>query len=64
MTECLDVAEMFSAVADGARVRAKGMGSTAGLSLGENVVGAIKVMRPGLFVNATAVLDRGSTQRD
>lgn len=49
----LDVAELFNAVADGARVRAKGVGSVATLSSGENVlVGAIHALMPGLFVNA------------
>ena len=53
----LDVAELFNAVADGARVRAKGVGSVAALSSGDNVVvGAIQAMLPGLFVNAEAVL--------
>lgn len=51
----LDVAELFNAVAEGARLRAKGMGTIASLSSGENViVGAIQVMLPALFVNAEA----------
>lgn len=50
-----DVAELFNAVADGARLRAKGMGTVASLSSGENViVGAIQAMLPALFVNAEA----------
>ena len=53
----LDVAEMFNAVTEGARMRAKGMGSIAALSSGENVVvGAIRTMLPGLFVNPEVVL--------
>jgi hypothetical protein len=53
----LDVAEMLNAVTEGARMRAKGMGSIAALSSGENVVvGAIQAMLPGLFVNGAAVL--------
>jgi hypothetical protein len=60
----LDVAEMFNAVADGARMRAKGMGSVAALSTGDNVVvGAIRAMLPGLFTNADAVLAEGSRPR-
>jgi hypothetical protein len=61
----LDVAEMFNAVTDGARIRAKGMGSVAALSSGENVVvGAIQAMLPGLIVNADAVLgDRSAPPR-
>ncbi len=52
-----DVAELLSAVADGARLRAKGVGSVATMSSGENVVvGAIQVMLPGLFVNAAGGL--------
>jgi hypothetical protein len=48
-----DVAELFNAVADGARIRARAMGSVAALSSGENVVtGAIFAMLPALFVNA------------
>lgn len=51
----LDVAELFNAVADGARVRAKGMGTVASLSSGENVVvGAIQAMLPALFLNSEA----------
>jgi hypothetical protein len=58
----LDVAEMLNAVTDGARMRAKGMGSVASLSSGDSVVvGAIHAMLPGLFVNAAAVLDSGTT---
>jgi hypothetical protein len=49
----MDVAELFNAVADGARTRARAMGSIAQLSSGENVlVGAIQAMLPQLFVNA------------
>jgi hypothetical protein len=56
----LDVAEMLNAVTEGARMRAKGMGSVAALSSGESVVvGAIRTMLPGLFVNAAAVLGDG-----
>jgi hypothetical protein len=51
----LDVAELFNSVAEGARLRAKAMGTVASLSSGENViVGAIQTMLPGLFVNAEA----------
>jgi hypothetical protein len=47
----LDVAELFSAVTEGTRVRARAMGSVAALSSGENVVvGAIQAMLPGLFI--------------
>ncbi|MET0417866.1 MAG: hypothetical protein ABW022_17800 [Actinoplanes sp.] len=47
-----DVAELFNAVADGARVRARVMGSIASLSTGDNVVvGAIHAMMPQLFVD-------------
>lgn len=50
----LDVAELFNAVANGARVRARAMGPVARLSSGENVVvGAIQAMLPQLFVNAS-----------
>jgi hypothetical protein len=53
----LDVAEMLNAVTDGARMRAKGMGSVAALSTGDNVVvGAIRAMLPALFTNTDAVL--------
>jgi hypothetical protein len=53
----LDVAEMLNAVTDGARMRAKGMGSVAALSSGDNVVvGAIRAMLPALFTNTDAVL--------
>jgi hypothetical protein len=46
----LDVAEMFDAVASGARVRARATGSVSLLSSGDNVVvGAIQAMLPGLF---------------
>jgi hypothetical protein len=55
----LDVAEMLNAVTDGARMRAKGMGSVAALSTGDNVVvGAIVAMLPTLFDNADAGLRR------
>jgi hypothetical protein len=55
----LDVAELFNAVADGARMRAKGVGSVAALSSGANVVvGAIHAMMPGLFVNGADVVVR------
>jgi hypothetical protein len=47
-----DVAELFNAVADGARVRARAIGSIAALSTGDNVVvGAVHAMAPQLFVN-------------
>lgn len=47
----LDVAELFNSVADGARLRAQGIGSVARLSSGDDVlVGAIHAMMPGLFV--------------
>jgi hypothetical protein len=53
----LDVAEMLNAVTDGARMRAKGMGSVAALSTGDNVVvGAIVAMLPTLFENVDAAL--------
>jgi hypothetical protein len=48
----LDVAEMFNAVADGARVRGMAMGAVASLSTGDNVVvGAIRAMMPSLFLD-------------
>lgn len=51
----LDVAELFNAVAEGARLRARVMGTVASLSSGENVlVGAIHAMLPALFVNPEA----------
>ena len=60
----LDVAEMFNAVTDGARMRAKGMGSVAALSTGDNVVvGAIRAMLPALFTNAEAALIEGARPR-
>ena len=60
----LDVAEMLNAVTDGARMRAKGMGSVAGLSNGDNVVvGAIRAMLPTLFVGAEAALAQGPRPR-
>ena len=47
----------MNAVTDGARMRAKGMGSVAALSTGDNVVvGAIRAMLPALFTNTDAVL--------
>ena len=50
----LDVAELFNAVANGARVRARAMGTVSQLSSGDNVVvGAIQAMLPALFVNAS-----------
>jgi hypothetical protein len=52
----LDVAELFHVVADGARLRARALGSVAELSSGEDVLaGAILAMIPGLFVNAPAM---------
>jgi hypothetical protein len=49
----LDLAELLNTVADGARVRAKGVGSVATLSTGDNVlVGAIQAMLPSLLVPA------------
>ncbi|MBL8925309.1 MAG: hypothetical protein JNM77_03600 [Pseudonocardia sp.] len=60
----LDVAEMFNAVTDGARMRAKGMGSVAALSTGDNVVvGAIRAMLPALFTNADTALLEGARPR-
>jgi hypothetical protein len=48
-----DVAEIFYAVAEGARLRARALGSAAALSSGDDVLaGAIRVMLPGLFQNA------------
>jgi hypothetical protein len=50
----LDVAEMFNAVADGARVRGIAMGSVAALSSGDSVVvGAVRAMMPALFVDTS-----------
>jgi hypothetical protein len=46
----LDVAEMFNAVAEGARVRGMAMGAVASLSSGDSViVGAVSAMMPSLF---------------
>ena len=60
----LDVAEMLNAVTDGARMRAKGMGSVAALSTGDNVVvGAIRAMLPALFTNTDAALTEGARPR-
>ena len=60
----LDVAEMLNAVTDGARMRAKGMGSVAALSSGDNVVvGAIRAMLPTLFAGADAALAEGARPR-
>jgi hypothetical protein len=51
-----DVAELFNAVADGARMRARAMGSVAELSSGENVlIGAIHTMMPGLLADGPEV---------
>jgi hypothetical protein len=50
-----DVSEMVNSLSDGARVRARAMGSVASLSSGENVVlGAILTMMSGLFVDVPA----------
>ncbi len=47
-----DVAEVFHALAEGARLRARATGSAAALSSGDNVlVGAIHMLLPGLFLN-------------
>jgi hypothetical protein len=47
-----DVSEMINALSDGARVRARAMGSVASLSSGEDVVfGSILTMMSGLFVD-------------
>lgn len=55
-----DVAELLNAVSEGARLRAKGIGSVATLSSGDNVVvGAIEAMLPNLFLNSTDVLPTG-----
>ncbi|WP_181781088.1 hypothetical protein [Pseudonocardia pini] len=48
----LDVAEMFNAVTEGARIRGMAMGTVASLSTGDNVVvGSIRAMMPSLFVD-------------
>ncbi|MGY1762299.1 hypothetical protein ACI79G_15110 [Geodermatophilus sp. SYSU D00779] len=50
-----DVAEVFHALAEGARLRARATGSATALSSGDNVlVGAIHMLLPGLFVNPEA----------
>jgi hypothetical protein len=50
-----DVAEVFHALAEGARLRARATGSAAALSSGDNVlVGAIHMLLPGLFLNPEA----------
>jgi hypothetical protein len=52
----LDTAELFHVVADGARLRARTLGSVAELSSGDNVLaGAVLAMLPGLFVTAPTV---------
>jgi hypothetical protein len=52
----LDVAELFHVVADGARLRARALGSVAELSSGDDVLaGAVLAMIPGLFTNAPAM---------
>ncbi len=52
-----DVAEVFHAVAEGARLRARATGSATALSSGENVLtGAIHMLLPGLFVNPEATM--------
>ncbi|WP_433502078.1 hypothetical protein ACQP04_19955 [Pseudonocardia halophobica] len=57
----LDVAEMFNAVADGARVRGMAMGAVASLSSGDSVVvGAVRAMMPTLFLNAENLAEPGS----
>jgi hypothetical protein len=49
----VDVAEIFHALGDGARLRARALGSVAELSSGENVLaGAVIAMVGGLLVNA------------
>jgi hypothetical protein len=48
----VDVAELFHAVAEGARLRARAMGAVAALSSGDNVLaGAVHVMLQGLCAN-------------
>jgi hypothetical protein len=55
---------MLNAVTDGARMRAKGMGSVATLSTGDNVVvGAIRARLPALFANTDAALAHGGRPR-
>jgi hypothetical protein len=50
-----DVAEVFHALAEGARLRARATGSATALSSGDNVlVGAIHMLLPGLFLNPEA----------
>ena len=50
----LDLAHLFSTVADGARVRAAALGSVASLTSGDNVlVGSIYAMLPSLLVEAS-----------
>jgi hypothetical protein len=54
-----DVAEVFHAAAEGARLRARVTGSAAALSSGDNVlVGAIHMLLPGLFLNPEATTRR------
>jgi hypothetical protein len=51
-----DVAEVLHAVAEGARLRARVMGSAAALSSGDNVLaGAMHMLLPGLVLNPEAV---------
>jgi len=50
----------LNAVSEGARLRAKGIGSVATLSSGDNVVvRAIQAMPPNLFLSSTDVLPTG-----
>ncbi|PRY51110.1 hypothetical protein LY71_102173 [Geodermatophilus tzadiensis] len=54
-----DVAEVFHALAEGARLRARATGSAAALSNGDNVlVGAIHMLVPGLFLNPESATRR------
>ena len=55
-----DVAGCSMPSSEGARMRAKGIGSVATMSSGDNVVvGAIQAMLPSLFLNSTDVLPTG-----
>jgi hypothetical protein len=51
-----DVAEVFDAAAEGARLRARAMGSQAQLSTGDDVLtGTILALLPGLFTNPEVI---------